>query len=176
MLLALCTGLWAQDSAQAWNGVKRHFYPNGKLQSIVTYEKGRIKGPYRTFNEAGYPMETGTRLLNTWVGKYYMHYENGAVRQSFTYSQNGKRTGLQRYYYPNGMLHMMSKLRDDVQEGYFLEFDSLGALEEEPVYYINGTDSRYENAQELKLMLEIARMENEALMGRPRFIFSPLSE
>lgn len=175
-LLALSMGLRGQDSPEAWTGVRRDYYPDGRLQSVVTYEKGRVKGPYRTFNEAGNPMETGTRVMNHWVGKYYMHYENGAVRQSFTYNENGKRSGLQRYYYPGGMLHMMSKLRDDVQEGYFLEFDSLGMLEETPVYFINGTNANYENPAELQWMLEIARMENEVLMGRPRFIFSPLSE
>lgn len=166
----------AQEKYPAKDGVVRAYYPNGKLQSSVTYRNGRMLGPYDTYHESGQLMESGTYVYNKWVGKYYMYDEEGSLLRSFTYNAQGKRHGLQRYYYPNGRLQMLSKLQNDVQEGYFLEFDSLGHLEERPVYYINGMRSDYENPDELEQMLELARKENEALLGRRRPIFSLLSK
>jgi hypothetical protein len=164
--------LLAQAPAESLpDGTRRAYYPTGKLQSAVTYKNGRMDGSYQSFSEAGHPIELGTFRVNKWVGKYYMFNEDGSLLQNFTFNEQGRRSGLQRYYYSNGMLHMLSKLNNNVQEGYFLEFDSLGHLEEKPAYFIGGKRSDHENAEELQQMLEIARRENEALMGRLRTIF-----
>ena len=167
MLLAAGLEASAQTEPANFTGTRRTYYANGKVQSSIEYRNGRIYGRYVTYNEQGYVTEEGTYHYNKWVGKYYLYYADGGLQQNFTFDENGNRNGLQRYYYQNGRLQMLSKLTRNAQDGYFLEFDSLGHLAETPAYYINGRRTDYSNLEELYSMLEIARMENEVLFLKP---------
>ncbi len=67
------------------NSVLRYqlFYPNGQLEEEGFWKKGRNIGKFRRF------------------------HENGTLAQDFFFNSNGKREGIQNYYFKNGSLALI---------------------------------------------------------------------
>jgi TonB family protein len=95
-ILIYCVTLFAQATQ-----VKKTFYPNGKVESEVTYKDSVREGE----------------------AKFY--YENGTLKEERLYV-NGRVAGLVKVYYPNGKLKELINIEDGKREGPTSIFDEDG--------------------------------------------------
>ena len=56
-----------------WEGVHKQFFPNGKTKLEERWQAGVLDGPYRTWNEDGTPLESGTYRTGTKVGTWMVN-------------------------------------------------------------------------------------------------------
>ena len=106
-VLIYCVAVFAQGST-----VKKTFYPNGKVESEVTFKDSVREGE----------------------AKFY--YEDGALKEERLYV-NGRVAGLVKVYYPNGKLRELINIEDGKREGPTSLFDEDGKYIKD-IMYENG--------------------------------------
>lgn len=109
-------------------GMWKKFYPSGKLKSEITYKGSRPYGPYTLYYENGNIEEQGNweRTKNT--GNFKRFHENGKVAQEFSFTEDGKRTGQQKYFYENGKVRLEGNWQDGMESGEMKEYYENGDL------------------------------------------------
>jgi len=105
-LMALSSGLFAQDSENLLNGHKQEFYPNGKLMREYDFSNGKHEGVYKMYSK------DGSLLLEQ-------------------YFRDGEPDGFFRTYYKNGRLRSESYMKIDHFEGPYKEYFENGLLKKE---------------------------------------------
>ena len=153
-----------RDTIPTFNGTKISYFSNGKIKSKIEYKNGKANGKALTYQENGNVLEEGTFVSGRWEGNYKFYYQSGKVQQSFNFDSSGKRSGLQKFYYKNGIIQMLSTFNKGKQDGYYLEFDTLGRLAKTEGRYMNGKKVTEQNKEMLSEMLEIVRKENEEVL------------
>lgn len=96
-LILLTAEITAQD------GTLKFYYPDGKLESEISYVKEVLNGFSTWYYENGNKKKEvfySDGKVNGWV-KYY--YENGLLKAEFSVTE-GIRDGLTKFYYSNGAL------------------------------------------------------------------------
>lgn len=71
-------------------------------KSLVTFNMGVAEGLAIYYHPDGKEMERGIWKVDHWEGEYERFYANGNKSCTFTYGEDGKRTGTQTYYHENG--------------------------------------------------------------------------
>ena len=56
-------------------------FENGKIASIINYNKNEMSGNYKTFYSNGNAKEEGKVYDNKWDGLFINYYENGNLRE-----------------------------------------------------------------------------------------------
>lgn len=170
ILLAISLKLFSQNSVDtSFTGFKIEYSENKKPKKKIEYKKGKPSGLVITYKPNGQFNEIGTFVSGRWIGNYKFFHDNGQVEQDFNFDSNGKRIGLQKYYFKNGVLQILAMFNDNKQNGYSLEFDSLGKMTNYE-YCLNGgkinkDDKIYTDYKEmLDAMIEIANKENELVL------------
>lgn len=115
-------------------GVWISYFPSGAVKSKITFKDNRPEGYAVTYFENGNIQEEGTWSNNRWVGPYKLRYENGTIQHEFTYNENGKRSGENKYYYPNGKLMIDEYCTDGKQTGTTTEYYDDGTIKAKEVF------------------------------------------
>jgi MORN repeat protein len=109
------------------DGTWYEYYCDDKIKSIIEFKEGRPNGKCVTFHPNGAVNETGTWIINGWVGEYFLYYDTGKPQRIFNFNEKRQRDGFLKYYFRNGMLQVISKWIDN-KDYASLQFDTLGKL------------------------------------------------
>ncbi len=123
-------------------GIWVGYYPSGKIKHEITYTNNRPDGPATFYFENGKISEQGIWKINKWVGNYNFYHQNGNMAYQWKYNENGKRTGDQKYYYPDGSLMIKGNWADGKKEGTLTEYHNDGSIKSE----INFNDGKIDVA------------------------------
>ena len=69
------------------NGEWVELFENGKIASIINYNKNKMSGNYKTFYSNGNAKEEGKVYDNKWDGLFSNYYENGNLREKKNYNK-----------------------------------------------------------------------------------------
>ncbi|NOU59248.1 toxin-antitoxin system YwqK family antitoxin [Marinifilum caeruleilacunae] len=97
----------------AKNGVKKYYYKNGKIKSVVTYKDNKKVGVSNTYYKTGekqydIPYQDGKKH-----GKVIWYYRSGKVYRETDY-EFGKKNGYQRKYWESGKLKSETLYKDNM--------------------------------------------------------------
>ena len=109
-------------------GVWISYFPSGAVKSKITFKDNRPEGYAVTYFENGNVQEEGNWSNNRWTGPYKLRYENGTIQHEFTYNDNGKRSGENKYYWPNGKVMIDENCVDGKQTGTTTEYNDDGSV------------------------------------------------
>lgn len=82
-----------------------NYYKNGKVKSIVEYNKFEIKNKFLSFYDNGNPMESGEQINNINIGLWKYWNKNGKIIKECNYF-NGKLKGNYNEYFSNGNIKL----------------------------------------------------------------------
>ncbi|MBK8805462.1 MAG: toxin-antitoxin system YwqK family antitoxin [Bacteroidales bacterium] len=118
------------------------YYLNGNVKQIVTYEKGLAHGNVKMYYDNGLVSEEGfwNGKEKCWVGEYKFYFENGNPNYLWYYSENGKRTGVQRYFHENGKLSIEGEWKDGAEVGVIKKYYDNGTIKSEEVFFAGKMD------------------------------------
>jgi antitoxin component YwqK of YwqJK toxin-antitoxin module len=122
-------------------GIWVTYFPSGAVKSKITFKDNRPEGYCITYFENGNVQEEGTWSNNRWTGAYKLRYENGTIQHEFTYNDNGKRSGENKYYYPNGKLMIDENCTDGKQTGVTTEYYDDGTVKAKEVFNNGALDT-----------------------------------
>jgi antitoxin component YwqK of YwqJK toxin-antitoxin module len=91
------------------NGIKKYFYPNGRLKAEISYFNGQKDGMEKIF------------------------YPDGKLRSETSY-QYGRKDGMEKIFYPDGKLRSETNYRNGRKDGMEKTFYSDGRLRSEMIY------------------------------------------
>ncbi len=112
-------------------GLWKEYYPSGKIKAKITYKNNIANGEVTFYYENGKISEQGIWKVNKWVGKYKFFHENGNLSYDWEFNNAGKRTGEQKYYYPDGALRVKGSWDNGKKEGVVTEFYPDGSTKSE---------------------------------------------
>lgn len=108
--------------------IKEEFYPNGQLQSRITYKDG-----IETNVHSEYFYENGQLNISTIFkdgmkdGTWEFYYENGQLQKRINYKE-GKYHGMNEGYYENGIIEYRNFYKNDVSDGIDEQYHENGKL------------------------------------------------
>jgi len=123
-------------------GIWTGFYPSGTTKHEITFKGGLANGPANFYYETGQLWETGTWMIDHWVGSYNFFYPSGQKQYEWNYNNLGKRQGVQNYYHTNGKLKYTGTWTNGKTSGKLLVYNEQGKLTEERIY----TDGKFEKS------------------------------
>ena len=128
ILLSSFTEIRAQDANhnEQLNGLRREFYPSGKLCKEFIVENGVPNGIVKSFNEKGFLISEQKFVKGVANGPLKTYFESGKVHYENNF-EDGKPQGTSKEYYENGAIKINSFLTG------------------EPWAYSGFTNSYYEN-------------------------------
>ena len=144
-------------------GVWIQYYPGKVLKSKITWKDNRPEGYAITYFENGKVNEEGTWINNRWTGAYKLYYENGNVQHQFTYNDNGKRDGNQKYFYPNGQLMIDGSWNGGKQTGTTTEYYDDGSVKAKEVFNDGNLDPSQTQTFEQKNVTAKATVDNNTV-------------
>jgi len=116
--------------------IVRIFYPEKKqITSLQTYkydDREVLHGKYISWTDNGLKTKEGN-YENDFREGTWKYYSAGKLRSEGKYV-NGKVEGLWKHYYKNGKIERKVNWENDLREGDFVEYDSLGTVIKEGVY------------------------------------------
>lgn len=141
------TGFWVHTSEDGAfkieegiykNGNKdsiwKAYYPDGQLKHRITFDNGIAKGKASFYFADGTLWEEGTWNEYCWIGKYNLYYPNGQTAYDWTYNSQGRREGIQKYYFENGVVKYRGEWLNGQIAGNVEVFDSIGVLVQTRIY------------------------------------------
>lgn len=79
------------------HGLRKVFYPSGKIAEEATYENGIKQGPYKKYSENGVVLEEATFLNDQYHGPYTLREADDKIILKGQY-KNGKSVGIWKHY------------------------------------------------------------------------------
>ncbi len=110
------------------NGVWIIYYPNGNIKSKITFKDNKPFGPAEIYYPNGQLSEKGFWKVNKWIGDYEYYYSNGSPQYLWHYNEQGKRQGVQKYFYQNGKLQLEGTWNNGKEQGVMKEYYDNGVL------------------------------------------------
>lgn len=109
LLTTLFTELRAQNANPdaLLNGLKKEYYPSGKLCKEYTVENGVPNGTVKTYGEAGFLISEQDFVYGVPNGILKTFYKSGKVHLENNF-EDGKPQGISKEYYENGNLKINS--------------------------------------------------------------------
>ena len=80
---------------------RKQTYPNGHLETKLTYVNGRVHGMRYDYHPNGQRRRAGFVMGNNWIGQVRVWYETGTLEVEI-YMVNGKRHGICMYWNRTG--------------------------------------------------------------------------
>jgi hypothetical protein len=115
----------------------RTFYPNGKLKSVYTIEKGKMHGAYVEYYQNGFLKEERTYVYGELTGLFKQYHDDGSISTETEYLQDFK-NGLSIAYHYNGKQFTTSHYKNGVKVGEEFEYDSSGTCTERVLFDSTG--------------------------------------
>jgi antitoxin component YwqK of YwqJK toxin-antitoxin module len=115
-------------------GIWKTYYKNGNLKSEITYKNNRPDGYAKIYYKNGKLSEEGYWKGTKWVGNYNFYHENGNKAYEWSFNEQGKRSGEQKYYYEDGKLRIKGKWVDGKENGVVTEYYADGNVKSEKHY------------------------------------------
>lgn len=110
------------------------YYNNNNKCQEVEYKNNKADGHAKLYYEDGTLQEEGRWIDRHWAGEYRFYHRNGNPSYLWQYDESGKRTGLQQYFYENGMVMIEGEWREGKEQGVIREYYENGALKSEKTY------------------------------------------
>ena len=170
LLLGSLTGFSQRNVDTSFSGFKIDYFANKNPKMKIEYKKGVPSGLVITYHENGALNEVGVFFNKRWIGNYKIHYPNGKIHQDLNFDSNGKKVGIQKYYFENGLIQVIAAAYDSEKDGCSLQFDTLGKLIGTLGLQIDGQrvnkdDKIYDNYKGMEeTLLDIVNKENEATL------------
>ncbi len=137
------------------DGIWTSYYPNGNIKTYITFTKGAIDGNVKIYTQEGVLQEEGNWKDNRWISEYRFFYENGNPEYVWQYSDDGKRTGTQKYFYDNNKLHIEGVWNNGKEEGEQKEYYKNGGIKKVSNWtdgISNGKTTEYYTSGEVKIV------------------------
>jgi antitoxin component YwqK of YwqJK toxin-antitoxin module len=115
------------------DGVKKVYYPSGKLQRLITYRMGNYEGPFRIFNEEGKIIESLMYKNNIKDGEATYFYDDGKPLRNEIWSK-GLKNGTFKTFYYNGTIQVSETYKNGIKEGEWQSFFSDQKMENRKLY------------------------------------------
>jgi len=110
------------------HGVRKLYYPGGKLQIEETYENGIFQGSFKSYYENGQVQLEGAYLSNSMEGVWTGYYDGGQLKEEVNFKNNNE-NGPFVEYHQNGKIKTKGTYLDGDNEDGLLElFDENGEL------------------------------------------------
>ncbi len=135
-------------------GIWITYFQNGNIRTYMTFSEGIINGETRIYNRNGILQESGNWDGNKWTGEYQFFYDNGNPEYIWTYNNDGKRTGIQRYFYEDNNIKIEGYWENGKEIGILKEYYQDGSLKKESNWtdgIINGITTEYYATGEVKI-------------------------
>lgn len=110
----------------------RSYYEDGTIATEINYINNRPLGVYRFYFPDGSLMEEGVWNDKHLTGNFKRYHSNGQLAQEFTYDEDGKRIGTQKYFYQSGDIqaeklmgppeHIIVRYTEDGKHKVFISF------------------------------------------------------
>jgi len=100
----------SQQDDDPLNGLKKEYYPNGKVCKEYTLKDGKIEGSYKFYNMVGKLVSDQYFKDGEPNGYLKTYYENGQLKSEGNMGPEGDVSGLSKEYYEEGMLKKESNL------------------------------------------------------------------
>ncbi len=121
-------------------GLAYAYYPSGKLKSLTPYLKGRPDG-------LAYEFDEDSTIIS--IIKYQAGILANAERINRK-DENGKKQGVWKEFYDNGIIKEEKKFRDDAVDGYVKSYDKEGNL---------SNTEKFNNGKQVKNAPELAKLD-----------------
>ncbi len=132
----------ASGSTMAQDGTLKFYYPDGKLESEITYIKNVLNGYSIWYYNNGNKRKEVYYSDGKPDGFVKYYYENGLVSAEFSV-KDGVRDGITKFYYPNGALkEVRSYEKGRLVKSLHLEYDSTYIA---PLEAYEGAESQIKN-------------------------------
>ena len=115
-------------------GLWKSYYSDGTIKQEITYTDNKPDGYAKFYYPSGVVSEEGIWKGNKWVGEYKYFYPNGKPSYEWKYSEQGKRTGVQKYFHENGNVMIEGEWNEGKESGPIKEFDESGKLVAEKTF------------------------------------------
>ena len=158
-----------------WKGLKvgnwTTFDADGNIKTIVEFEFGKPKGLYQVFYPSSQIKEIGFWENNRNIGEFVTYYENGNKSMQFNFNINGKRDGVSKYYYDNGIIKTIFISKNGQTNGLILDYDSLGSITNTQYCYLgNCADTIIKDSSIIELLNRYAQAENQNVKNKQEVI------
>jgi antitoxin component YwqK of YwqJK toxin-antitoxin module len=100
------------------DGLTRYYYLNGQVRKEVSFREGLEEGLAREFDKDG-------RIITLITYKSGFITERELINR---FDYNGKKHGIWKYFYPDGMVRQEGTFKHGLENGYFKEYDEEGNL------------------------------------------------
>lgn len=121
-------------------GIWTDYYKNGNPRSMITYKNNHQDGEAKLFYESGVLAEEGMWRFNRWVGVYKYYNPSGNLSYEWTFDDNGRRSGLQNYYYESGKLRLTGMWEQGKESGRITEYYENGKVKTESDWFDGKSD------------------------------------
>lgn len=121
------------DPSTTFSGAWNNWDQDGKLKSTFHYRNGKKDGSYIVYNSTGGVLSEGQYKAGELDGLQKIEMEDGS-RTEIPY-ENGKRSGVERSWYPGGELAVEAPWVDGEQEGSVTYYFESGAVHSSIPYY-----------------------------------------
>lgn len=115
-------------------GIWKGYYTDGAIKQEITFVENKPDGYAKFYYPTGIISEEGIWKGNKWVGEYKYNYPNGKPSYEWKYSEQGKRTGVQKYYHENGKIMIEGEWNEGKESGPIKEYDENGKLVAEKTF------------------------------------------
>ncbi|MBX2960322.1 MAG: SpoIIE family protein phosphatase [Flavobacteriales bacterium] len=163
------------EAGYYWKGLKVGKWVNysvdGIKKSNIEFYLGEPNGFYQVYHSNGQISEMGYWEKNRNIGEFNTFYEDGNKSQQFTFNANGKREGVAKHFYKNGIISSYYYLKNGIQTGFFLDFDSLGNLAHiKFCLYGDCIDTVLQNNAPIEMMMLAVNTENQAEINKQEVV------
>jgi antitoxin component YwqK of YwqJK toxin-antitoxin module len=116
-------------------GIRREYSHDGKITDAYIMHRGRVighgiideqgqkQGPWKEYYMDGTLRAEGTYTNNVRTGLWKFYHPNGRLEQIGKYDAKGRGTGNWKWYYDNGALRRDENLFEGIHEGDYVEYD-----------------------------------------------------
>ncbi|WMX13293.1 MULTISPECIES: energy transducer TonB [unclassified Aureispira] len=146
--------------------IVRSIYPEKRqITSLSTYkyeDRDVLHGSYMSWSDDGLKTSEGN-YKNNYKEGIWKFYSYGKLYSEGIYTK-GEKQGLWKYYYQNGKVESELYWKDDLREGAFVEYDTLGMVVNEGMYKADSIIQQTLEVEEAELS------ENDVIVDEmPRF-------
>ncbi|MBI5542178.1 MAG: toxin-antitoxin system YwqK family antitoxin [Bacteroidia bacterium] len=115
-------------------GLWKSYFTDGTIKQEITFIDNKPDGYAKFYYPSGVVSEEGIWKGNKWVGEYKYFFPNGKPSYEWKYSEQGKRTGVQKYYHENGKIMIEGEWNEGKESGPIKEYDENGKLVAEKTF------------------------------------------
>ncbi len=141
------------------DGVQKAYWENGKLQSELRYENGKLNGECVWYTQNGELMKKAQYQDDVLEGLCTCWHPNGR-KASEEHYVNGQLDGEARKWYDNGQLFQEGQYADGMMDGQWFIFYPSGALAGK-ADYAKGTGKQIGYEESGYKCLEVSYVDNE---------------